>query len=96
VSGSEDPRLLERAREGTLTVEEVRALVGASTPHFALQLRERLERLLELMAPDHPAAAYARAERDRLAQLALRGEDRDERPPALQLEDEPPLPSLAA
>ena len=32
--------------EHRVTVDDVRQLMGASTPHFALQLRERLRRLI--------------------------------------------------
>ena len=37
-----------------VTVEDVRQLMGASTPHFALQLRERLRRLIQGVAADVP------------------------------------------
>jgi hypothetical protein len=53
VSEAENPELLGRAHE--VTVEDVRALAGASTPHFALQVRNRIRRLIEPLPPDHPA-----------------------------------------
>ena len=37
------------------TVEDIRALVGPSTPHFALQIRDRVRRLIEPLPPEHPA-----------------------------------------
>ena len=37
MSEAENPELLAVARE--VTAEDVRALAGASTPHFALQVR---------------------------------------------------------
>ena len=37
------------------TVEDVRQLMGASTPHFALQLRNRIRNLVGHLPPDHPA-----------------------------------------
>ena len=37
------------------TVEDVRQLMGASTPHFALQIRNRIQNLVAGLPPDHPA-----------------------------------------
>jgi len=53
VSEAENPQLLRRSDE--VTAEEIRALAGASTPHFALQVRNRIRRLIEPLPPDHPA-----------------------------------------
>lgn len=53
MSEAESPALLADRHE--VTVEDIRALVGASTPHFALQVRNRVRRLIEPLAPDHPA-----------------------------------------
>lgn len=53
MSESENPQLLGRA--GEVTAEDIRALAGASTPHFALQVRNRIRRLIEPLAPEHPA-----------------------------------------
>ncbi len=40
MSEAENP---DRLRDGhEVTVEDIRQLMGASTPHFALQLRERI------------------------------------------------------
>jgi hypothetical protein len=39
----------------TVTVEDVRQLMGASTPHFALQLRARIRALIKGLAPERPA-----------------------------------------
>ena len=38
-----------------MTPEDIRALVGASTPHFSLQVRNRVQRLIEPLPADHPA-----------------------------------------
>jgi hypothetical protein len=46
MSQAEDPRTLSKERAGEVTVEDVRKLMGASTPHFALQLRERIAKLI--------------------------------------------------
>jgi hypothetical protein len=46
----------DRVRDGRqVTVEDVRALMGASTPHFALQLRERIRSLIRGLEPGNPA-----------------------------------------
>ena len=53
MSEAERPDLL--AAEHEVTVEDVRALSGAVTPHFALQVRNRIRRLIEPLPPEHPA-----------------------------------------
>jgi hypothetical protein len=53
LSESENPKLLASDRE--ITPEDIRALAGASTPHFALQVRNRIRRLIEPLPADHPA-----------------------------------------
>jgi hypothetical protein len=57
------------------TVEDVRQLMGASTPHFALQIRNRIQNLVAGLPPDHPARVEADREIARLEQLA-RGSER--------------------
>jgi hypothetical protein len=53
LSEAERPELLAAGHE--VTVEDVRALSGAVTPHFALQVRNRIQRLIDPLAADHPA-----------------------------------------
>jgi hypothetical protein len=53
VSEAESPELLAGAHE--VTAEDVRALASASTPHFALQVRNRIRRLIEPLPAGHPA-----------------------------------------
>ncbi len=53
MSEAENPNLLAADRE--VTPEDVRALAGASTPHFALQVRNRIRRLIEPLPAGHPA-----------------------------------------
>ncbi len=53
MSEAENPRLLAPGHE--LTAEDVRALAAASTPHFALQVRNRIRRLIEPLPAGHPA-----------------------------------------
>lgn len=62
--------------EHDVTVEDVRQLMGASTPHFALQLRERIRRLVEPLPADHPARREGEREIARLDALAHSGEVR--------------------
>jgi hypothetical protein len=78
-------------REGReVTVEDVRQLMGASTPHFALQLRERIRALIKNLPPGHPARLEGEREIGRLDRLAVAGEIRGHRAePGLA-----PLPSL--
>ena len=58
MSQAEHPERLRTGRE--VTVDDVRQLMGASTPHFALQLRERIRNLIKTLPPDHPWTAMAR------------------------------------
>jgi hypothetical protein len=74
VSEFEQPQRLEREP----TVEDVRQLMGASTPHFALHLRNRIENLIAGLPPDHPARVEGEREIARLNQLAYGSERRGE------------------
>ena len=58
------------------TVEDVRQLMGASTPHFALQIRNRIRRLLSDLPADHPARVEGEREMRRLDAIALGSERR--------------------
>jgi len=53
VSEAESPSLLGGGRE--VAAEDIRALAGASTPHFALQVRNRIRRLIEPLPAGNPA-----------------------------------------
>ncbi|HEY7255212.1 MAG TPA: hypothetical protein VH476_00895 [Solirubrobacterales bacterium] len=53
MSEAENPNLL--APDHGVTPEDIRALAGASTPHFALQVRNRIRRLIEPLPAGHPA-----------------------------------------
>jgi hypothetical protein len=72
VSQAEHPERLTRQ----VTVEDVRALMGASTPHFALQLRNRIARLIAGLPADHPARVEGEREIARLTRLGFTGEVR--------------------
>jgi hypothetical protein len=89
MSESESP--IRRAPGHDVTVEDVRQLMGASTPHFALQIRGRIARLIQGLPEDDPARIEGEREIARLEQLALDGEFRGK-----PHEDGiPPLPSLS-
>lgn len=53
MSEAENPELLGGAKQ--VTPEDIRALAGPVTPHFALQVRNRIRRLIEGLPADHPA-----------------------------------------
>jgi hypothetical protein len=92
MSQAEDPRRLSRIDDaGEVTLEDVRQLMGASTPHFALQLRNRIANLIAGLPADHPARLEGEREIQRLQQLGLSGENRGEG----AAEGERPLPSLS-
>ncbi len=66
-----------RRRDGyEATVDDVRQLMGASTPHFALQLRNRIARLIAPLPQDHPARLLGEQEILRLQRLGFSGEVR--------------------
>jgi hypothetical protein len=53
MSEAENPELLGRAAE--VSPEDIRSLAGASTPHFSLQVRNRIQRLIDPLPAGHPA-----------------------------------------
>jgi hypothetical protein len=85
MSEYERPDRLEREP----TVEDVRQLSGASTPHFALQLQHRIRSLIAGLPEDHPAREVGEREIARLAEVAKGAERRGE-----QGQEEPAMPSL--
>jgi hypothetical protein len=77
MSQAEDPsRLLRKQGGGEVMVEDVRQLMGASTPHFALQLRNRIAGLIAGLPADHPARLEGEREIARLERLGVDGETR--------------------
>ena len=91
MSQAENPRRSGRQRSGEVSVEDVRELMGASTPHFALQLRNRIARLIAGLAEGHPARVEGEREIKRLERLGVTGETRGEGPN----DGEQPLASLS-
>jgi len=51
------------------TKDDVDALVGPATPHFAYQLRARLEELVAGLPDEHPVKRYAREKMELLDRL---------------------------
>jgi hypothetical protein len=68
MSQAENPELLSEDRE--VTVEDIRALAGPSTPHFALQIRNRIQRLIEPLPAGHPARLEGERKIARLEELS--------------------------
>jgi hypothetical protein len=88
VSEAESP--IRKAPGHEVTVDDIRQLMGASTPHFALQIRNRIARLISRLPADHPARILGEREIARLQKLGFAGEFR-----GLPHEDGiVPLPSL--
>ena len=71
---SEYERIDRMEREPT--VEDIHQLMGASSPHFALQIRNRIRNLIGGLPPDHPARVTGEREIARLERLAVDGEHR--------------------
>jgi hypothetical protein len=91
MSQAEDPSRVARVQlDNEVTVEDVRQLMGASTPHFALQLRNRIAALIAGLPPEHPARVEGEREIARLERLGFEGETRGEG----RGSGERPLPSL--
>jgi hypothetical protein len=90
MSEAENP---DRVRDGhEVTVEDIRQLMGASTPHFALQLRQRIRKLIKGLPEGHPARVEGEREIARLDKIAFAGEVRGHGPDS----GLDPLPSLEA
>jgi len=74
MSQAEHPERLSERHD--VTVEDVRQLMGASTPHFALQIRNRIARLIAPLPAGHPARVEGETEIARLTALGYTGEQR--------------------
>jgi hypothetical protein len=71
VSEAETPERLTRP----VTVEDIRALAGPSTPHFALQVRNRIRRLIEALPEGDPVRREGELQIARLEELAKHSGD---------------------
>ena len=87
MSSQERPDRL--APEHRVTVDDVRELVGPATPHFALQIRDRVAALIDGLAPDDPARVEGERAIARLQRLAAEGQGSGH-----VADHELPLPSL--
>ena len=73
MSEAESP--IRKAPGHEVTVDDVRQLMGASTPHFALQIRNRIERLIATLPSGHPARVEGERQIARLSDLARHSGD---------------------
>ena len=90
MSESEHP--IRGSADHSVTLDDVRQLMGASTPHFALQIRNRIARLIAGLPPGDPARVEGEREIARLTKLGFSGEVRG----VTGEEGLPPLPSVSA
>ena len=63
------------------TREDVDALVGPATPHFAFQLRARVRELVMDLPEDHPVRRYAEEKMELLDRLGHASSKADEGTP---------------
>jgi hypothetical protein len=78
------------------TTDDIDALVGPATPHFAYQIRARLRDVVSDLPPDHPVRRYAEQKVDlleRLGHASSKAEDSPREPASRIGWDE--LPSAA-
>jgi len=87
MSEYEQPERFEREP----TPEDVRQLMGASAPHFAPHLRNRIQTLINGLPHDHPARVEGERGIARLDEVAKGAERRGE-----SGHGEPGMPSLPA
>ena len=73
---AENPQRLRDGRR--VSEEDVRQLMGASAPHFALHLRNRIAKLIRDLPDEDPARKLGLVEIARLERLAFTGEVRGE------------------
>jgi hypothetical protein len=89
---SEAEHPIRRSADHEVTLDDVRQLMGASTPHFALQIRNRIARLIAGLPEGDPARVQGEREIARLTKLGYSGEVR-----GVEAEEGlPPLPSVEA
>jgi hypothetical protein len=86
VAEAEQPERLNRK----ITVADIHQLMNAATPHFALQLRARIEKLIADLPIDDPVRVEGEREMERLRGIAFTGETRGDAPA-----EERSLPSLS-
>jgi hypothetical protein len=62
------------------TIEEIDALVGPATPHFAYQIRARVEELVRDLPEDNPVRRYAEEKMELLDRLGHASSKAEEGP----------------
>jgi hypothetical protein len=62
------------------TIEEIDALVGPATPHFAYQIRARVEELVLDLPEDNPVRRYAEEKMELLDRLGHASSKAEEGP----------------
>ena len=62
------------------TRDDVDALVGPATPHFAFQIRARVRELVTGLPAEHDVRGYAETQIDRLDRLGYASSKADEGP----------------
>lgn len=67
--------------EGESTREDIDALVGPATPHFAYQLRARVRELIEGLPEDHPVREYGEEKIELLDRLGYASSKAEDSPP---------------
>src|SRR3954449_10590096 len=96
---SEAEHPIRRTRDHEVTIDDLRQLMGASTPHFALQIRNRIARLIGGLPAGHPARVEGEREIARLPRLGynrgVRGGRAEEGPPPLASVDAVTTPAAA-
>lgn len=66
--------------EGEPTKDDIDALVGPATPHFAYQLRARVRELIEGLPEDHPVRRYGEEKMELLDRLGHASSKAEEGP----------------
>jgi len=62
------------------SIEEIDALVGPATPHFAYQIRARIEELVSSLPADNPVRRYGEEKMELLDRLGHASSKADEGP----------------
>ena len=73
---SEAEHPIRRSADHEVTLDDVRQLMGASTPHFALQIRNRIRKLIAGLPADSPVRRFGDEQIARLESLGFTGEVR--------------------
>jgi hypothetical protein len=63
------------------TREDIDALVGPATPHFAYQIRARVRELIEGLPEDHPVRGYGEEQIELLDRLGYASSKAEDSPP---------------